>query len=74
MVLVTAGAVIGLCLAWAGMRALAGMFFSVASIQGTDPLWMASAPLVLASLALAACYIPARKTTRIDPMVALRQD
>ena len=74
VVLVTAGAVIGLCLAWAGMRALAGMFFSVASIQGTDPLWMASAPLVLASLALAACYIPARKTTRIDPMVALRQD
>ena len=74
VVLVTMGASIGLAVAWAGMRALAGMFFSVASVQGADPVLLAGAPLVLASLALAACYVPARKSTRIDPVVALRQE
>ncbi len=72
--LVTAGALIGLTIAWAGMRALSSMFFSVASIQGADPLLLGGAPLLLASLALAACYVPARKSARIDPVVALRQE
>jgi len=74
VVLVTAGALIGLAVAWAGMRALAGMFFSVASVQGADPVLLAGAPLLLASLALLACYLPARRSTRIDPVVALRQE
>jgi len=73
-VLVMAGALIGLTIAWAGMRALSSMFFSVASIQGADPLLLGGAPLLLASLALAACYLPARKSARIDPVVALRQE
>jgi putative ABC transport system permease protein len=73
-VLVTVGALIGLTFAWAGMRALAGMFFSVASVQGEDPALLVGAPLLLAGLALVACYVPARRSTRIDPMVALRQE
>jgi predicted permease len=73
-VLVTIGALIGLAFAWAGMRALAGMFFSVASVQHDDPTLLIGAPLILACLALLACYVPARRSTHIDPMVALRQD
>jgi macrolide transport system ATP-binding/permease protein len=72
-VLVAAGALIGLAFAWAGMRALKGMFFSVASVQGADPVLLVGAPLLLAGLALAACYAPARRSTHIDPAVALRQ-
>ena len=73
-VLVAAGSLIGLTLAWSGMRALSTLFFTVASVQGADPLLLAGAPLLLASLALLACYIPARRSTRIDPVVALRQE
>ncbi len=72
--LVTFGVLIGLALAWAGMRALAGMFFSVASVQGADPVLLLGAPALLAALALLACYVPARRSTRIDPVRALRQD
>jgi predicted permease len=73
-VLVTVGALIGLAFAWAGMRALAGMFFSVASVQHEDPVLLVGAPLLLAGLALLACFVPARRSTRIDPAVALRQE
>jgi predicted permease len=73
-VLVTVGALVGMAFAWAGERAIAGMFFSVASVQGADPVLLVGAPLLLASLALLACYVPARRSTRIDPVVALRQE
>jgi ABC-type lipoprotein release transport system permease subunit len=49
----------------------------VAKTKGTtasDPELLLGAPLLLASLALAACYAPARKSTRIDPVIALRQE
>jgi ABC-type lipoprotein release transport system permease subunit len=39
-----------------------------------DPTMLVDAPLLLAGLALLACYVPARRSTRIDPVVALRQD
>ena len=73
-VLVAAGAVIGLAFAWAGVRSMGAMFSWVASVQGADPLLLGGAPLVLILLALAACYVPARRSTRIDPMVALREE
>jgi len=72
--LVTVGTLIGLTLAWTGMRALAGTFFSVTSVRGDDPVLLVGAPLLLAGLALLACYLPARRSTRIDPVVALRQE
>jgi macrolide transport system ATP-binding/permease protein len=73
-VLVVAGTAIGLALAWAGMRALSGFFFTVASVQRFDPALMGGASLLLAALALAACYLPARKSTRVDPVAALRME
>jgi putative ABC transport system permease protein len=71
-VLVIAGTVIGMALTWAGIRAMSGFFFSVASVQGFDPALLVGAPLLLASLALLGCYLPARRSLRIDPAVALR--
>jgi putative ABC transport system permease protein len=73
-VLVTAGMLLGMALAWAGLRLMSGFFFSVASVQALDPALVVGAPLLLASLALVACYVPARKSMRIDPAVALRQE
>lgn len=72
--LVTVGTVVGLAAAWAGIRALSALFFTVASVQGSDPLLLVGAPLLLALLALTACYLPARRSMRIDPAVALRQE
>jgi len=72
--LVIAGTVCGLAMAWAGMRALSGMFFSVASVRSSNPVLLAGAPLLLAGLALLACYAPARRSMRIDPVVTLRQE
>jgi macrolide transport system ATP-binding/permease protein len=75
--MVAAGTIIGSALAWAGMRLLAGFLDSVARTAGTgaaDPLLLAGAPLLLAALALLACYIPAREATRVDPAVTLRQE
>ena len=72
--LVAAGTVAGLAIAWAGIRLMSGLFFSVASVKSSDPLLLGGAPLLLAGLALAACYLPARKSMRIDPVAALRQE
>ena len=72
--LATVGTVVGLAFAWAGIRALSGMFFSVASVQSDDPVLLVGAPLLLAGLALMACYVPAHKSMRVDPTVALRQE
>ncbi len=73
-VLVTAGTLIGMVLTWAGLRLMSGFFFTVASVQSFDPALLAGAPLLLASLALVACYVPARKSMGIDPAKALRQE
>jgi putative ABC transport system permease protein len=46
----------------------------VSSTSTSDPTVLTGAPLVLAVLALIACYVPARKSVRIDPAVTLRQE
>jgi ABC-type antimicrobial peptide transport system permease subunit len=77
MLLVTSGTAIGLACAWAGSRMLSAMNSSVGQVTATsasDPVVLLGAPLVLASLALLACYLPARKSTQVNPVVAFRQE
>lgn len=74
VLMVMIGTLIGLCAAWAGMRMLAGLFSSVASTSATDPTLILGAPLLLAALTLMSCYLPARRSTQIEPAITLRQE
>ncbi|MES1243740.1 MAG: ABC transporter permease [Acidobacteriota bacterium] len=69
--LVAVGLVVGIAGALALRQVLAGMLFGVAP---TDPTIFASVIVVLSAVSLAACYLPARRATRISPMVALREE
>jgi ABC-type antimicrobial peptide transport system permease subunit len=71
MVLVTAGTVIGLAGSLAVTRVLGSLLFEV---RPTDPTALAAAAGLLVAVALLASYIPARRATRVDPLVALRAD
>ena len=54
---------------WALTRLMSSMLFGVSA---SDPLTLLAAAAALSTAALAACYIPARRATQVDPMVALR--
>ena len=69
MVLVIVGVAIGVAGALALRNVLIGLLFEV---KPTDPATLIFAALVLITVALAACLIPARRATRVDPLVALR--
>jgi len=71
MRLVMLGLIAGLIGAAALTRFLRSLLFNVTS---TDPLVFASIAALLAAVALLACYIPARRATRVDPLVALREE
>jgi len=65
------GVAAGLLVAAAVTRYLQTLLFG---IEPLDPLTFVAAPAVLAAVALLACYLPARRATSIDPMIALRSE
>jgi predicted permease len=69
MRLVFAGLVLGVAGALAATRLMSGLLFGV---DATDPITFLAVSAVLALVALAACLVPARRATAVDPMVALR--
>ncbi|MGB6026040.1 MAG: ABC transporter permease [Candidatus Sulfotelmatobacter sp.] len=71
MLLVAIGLVAGVPLALIGSRALHSFLFE---LQSTDPLSLTAVVLLLAIVAAAAGFIPARRAAKVDPMVALRYE
>jgi predicted permease len=69
--LVTLGVVIGIGMALGLARFLQSLLYGIRPI---DPLAYAAGTLLLVAVTLGACYVPARRATRVDPMVALRYE
>jgi predicted permease len=71
MLLALVGAAVGILVALPVARLASGLLYGVSA---TDPITYAAITLLLMGVALLACYLPARRATRIDPLVALRVD
>ena len=71
MRLVLTGVMVGLASAFVASRVLTSLLFG---ISGADSLAYAGVSLLMVLVALAACYLPARRAARVDPMIALRYE
>jgi predicted permease len=71
LALISAGVILGAVSAWALTRAMAKLLIGV---SGTDAATYATAVAAISAVALLACWIPARRATRVDPLVALRYE
>jgi ABC-type antimicrobial peptide transport system permease subunit len=71
MTLALLGVGIGLLGAFALTRVMASLLFDMSA---NDPLTFAGVALLLSSIALLACYLPARRAARVDPLNALRRE
>ena len=69
--IVAIGLAVGLLVALGGTRAIANLFVG---IHPTDPVTFVTTALLLSAVALTACWIPARRATRVSPLTALRYE
>ena len=71
MALAGAGVVVGMAASWAATKVMSSLLYGV---QARDPLVFSIAPLILIAVAAIASYVPARRASRVDPLVALRME
>lgn len=65
------GAALGLAGAFAATRLMRSLLYGVTT---TDPITFLAVPLVLVVAAVLACFLPAHRATRVDPVIALRAE
>jgi ABC-type antimicrobial peptide transport system permease subunit len=71
MMLTAAGVVMGIAGAFAVTRTIKSLLFEVST---TDPIVFVTIPVLLVIVSLVACYTPARRATKVDPLIALRYE